>query len=70
MLKSGAHEFEALGLLAWHLYSMVFYTRKYTFLEARGTRSCIRLHGMGVLVFGNIQYPVLRGAGPWYLVTL
>ncbi len=24
------------------------YTRKYTFQEARGTRSCIRLHGMGV----------------------
>ncbi len=24
-------------------------TRKYTFVESRDTRSCIRLHGMGVL---------------------
>ena len=36
-----------------------FDTRKYTFVEIKGTRSCIRLHGMGVPVTTTVQIILL-----------
>ncbi len=59
--------FKVLTLIWQLMWSLIllFYcltTQFYTFLEARGTRSCIRVHGSGVL---GIFLIIVQGVHPW-----